>query len=175
LYPHDVYTKILRRFSEKKKIRDYTETVQLLFPSHFFPRSAKTDALAKRLVGGLEKLIEASESVAAMSIELADKVVIVDENAKNVTALIEDINQKTEVANKRQIEANEAQTKIEEDNIVIVREKADADEALAAALPALAAAAAALEGLEKKDITEVKSMAKPPMPVMIVIYYQKYY
>ena len=58
---------------------------------------------------------------------------------------------------------------IEEDNVVITREKAGADEALAEALPALAAAAEALENLEKKDITEIKSFAKPPPLVMMTM------
>lgn len=36
------------------------------------------------------------------------------------------------------------------------------------ALPALEMAAKALEELDKKDITEIKSMASPPAPVMTV-------
>ncbi|CAD7925016.1 unnamed protein product [Amoebophrya sp. A120] len=127
-----------------------------------------TDTLKKRLGGGLEKLIEAADQVAVMQVELSKKVVVVDENAKNVTALIEEIKQKTEVANKRQEEANAAAAKIEADNIVIVREKADADQALQAAMPALAAAAEALENLDKKDITEVKAFTTPPPAVAAV-------
>jgi len=44
---------------------------------------------------------------------------------------------------------------------VIVEEKSQADEALAAALPALEMAVQALEELEKKDITEIKAALVP--------------
>ena len=47
-------------------------------------------------------------------------------------------------------------------------EKADAEEALTAALPALEAARLALEDLEKSDITEIRSFATPPEPVQTV-------
>ncbi|CAD7947894.1 unnamed protein product [Amoebophrya sp. A25] len=164
-YSPDFEAKFKRKnFATPKNYLDYLANY-----SEFLEKNRdNSDALKKRLGGGLEKLIEAAEQVSVMSEELAKKVVIVADNAKNVSALIEEINQKTEVATKRQEEANAAAKKIEEDNVVIVREKADADEALQAALPALAAAAEALENLDKKDITEVKAFTTPPPAVMAV-------
>uniref|UniRef100_A0A0G4IFQ9 AAA+ ATPase domain-containing protein n=1 Tax=Chromera velia CCMP2878 TaxID=1169474 RepID=A0A0G4IFQ9_9ALVE len=127
------------------------------------------DAMSSRLDGGLTKLIQASEAVAVMSKDLAEKKIIVDKNAKEVQALIETIQEKTEAANAREKEAKLAKEQIEKDNVIIEAEKADADEALKAALPALEAAAKALENLNKNDITEIKSMAKPPAAVMSVM------
>merc|ERR1719399_2754459 len=121
-----------------------------------------------RLSSGLEKLIEAAEQVAVMSKELAEKLVIVEKNAKGVAVLLEEIAEKSVKVNARQEEAAAASKKIDEDSIVIAREKEEADSALAAALPALAAAAEALANLDKKDLTEIKSMASPPTAVMIV-------
>ena len=44
----------------------------------------------------------------------------------------------------------------------------DAEDALAEALPALEASRIALDDLEKSDVTEIRSFAKPPKPVQVV-------
>merc|ERR1719174_1252403 len=103
-----------------------------------------------------------------MSKELAEKLVVVEKHAKGVAVLLEEIAEKSVKVNARQEEAAAASKKIDEDSIVIEREKEEADIALQAALPALEAAAKALEDLDKKDLTEIKSMASPPTAVMIV-------
>ena len=61
--------------------------------------------------------------------------------------------------------AQKSEKQIQEDSVIIVREKADADEALSAAIPALEAAAAALDALDAKDISEVKGFVTPPPAV----------
>eukprot|EP00397_Hematodinium_sp_SG-2012_P000029 GEMP01000029.1.p1 GENE.GEMP01000029.1~~GEMP01000029.1.p1 ORF type:complete len:4546 (+),score=1158.20 GEMP01000029.1:32-13639(+) len=153
-----------RNFATPKNYLDYLSNYMDFLQNN----RNKLEQMSVRLGGGLEKLIQAAEQVAVMSKELATKKAIVDQNAIAVASLIDEINDKTAVASKRQEEANAAAKQIEEDNIIIVREKGDADEALAAALPALDMAAKALEELDKKDLTEIKSMASPPPPVMIV-------
>eukprot|EP00919_Chromeraceae_sp_WS-2016_P072391 GHVR01171232.1.p1 GENE.GHVR01171232.1~~GHVR01171232.1.p1 ORF type:complete len:2780 (-),score=639.98 GHVR01171232.1:32-7840(-) len=127
------------------------------------------DTQSSRLNGGLAKLVQAAEAVAIMSTDLAEKKVVVDANAKKVSILISDIQDKNSVAEKRQKEAAAAAEQIEKDSIIIRHEKAEADKALEAALPALERAAAALENLNKSDITEIKSMAKPPVAVAQVM------
>jgi dynein heavy chain len=94
--------------------------------------------------------------------------VVVDQKKKDVAQLLEDIAEKSVKVSGRQEEAAAKSKKIEEDSVIIEREKAAADVALEAALPALAAAADALESLDKKDIGEIKGMASPPTAVMIV-------
>ena len=44
----------------------------------------------------------------------------------------------------------------------------DAEDSLAEALPALEAARIALDDLDKNDVTEIRSFAKPPKPVQTV-------
>lgn len=44
----------------------------------------------------------------------------------------------------------------------------DAEDSLAEALPALEAARLALDDLDKSDVTEIRSFAKPPKPVQVV-------
>merc|ERR1711972_156622 len=51
---------------------------------------------------------------------------------------------------------------------VIKVEKAEAEAALEEAIPALEEARAALDNLNKSDVTEIKSFAKPPEPVQVI-------
>ena len=44
----------------------------------------------------------------------------------------------------------------------------DAEDSLAEALPALEAARIALDDLDKNDVTEIRSFAKPPKPVQTI-------
>jgi len=120
----------------------------------------------KRLAGGLSKLVDAARDVDRMSIELKDAQVIVSAKTVEVETLIEQITEKTTIANKQKGEAEVMQAEASEQSIVIAREKGKADAALEEAIPALEMAESALANLHKEDITEVKSMAKPPALVM---------
>ena len=55
----------------------------------------------KRLAGGLSKLVDAARDVDRMSIELKDAQVVVSAKTVEVEALIEQITEKTTIANKR--------------------------------------------------------------------------
>ena len=54
----------------------------------------------KRLAGGLSKLVDAARDVDRMSIELKDAQVVVSAKTVEVEALIEQITEKTTIANK---------------------------------------------------------------------------
>ncbi|KAF4659064.1 Dynein heavy chain 10, axonemal [Perkinsus olseni] len=164
-YSPDFEAKFKRRnFATPKNYLDFLSGYEDLLA-----KNRKTiDAQTQRLGGGLDKLIQAANQVTVMSKDLAEKKVVVDEKALAVGTLIEEINEKSITVSKHQKVANEQAKQIADDNVIIQREKEDADTALAEALPALDMAAKALEELDKKDITEVKSMASPPAPVMIV-------
>lgn len=77
---------------------------------------------------------------------------------------------------KEQKNADESQKRIEGERIKIEKEKeeteklaADAEQELAKATPALKAAQEAVEGLDKKNISEIKSFASPPLDVLMVM------
>lgn len=74
----------------------------------------------------------------------------------------------TDIANKKKEEASTKQIEVEQQSKVVTVEKAEAEEALNAALPALEAARLALEDLDRNDITEIRSFATPPEAVQIV-------
>jgi len=93
-----------KNFATPKNYLDFLENYAQMLELN----RGKVDQLSQRLGSGLEKLISAAEQVAVMSKQLEEKLVVVEANAKNVANLIEEINTKTEIAQKRQIEAETA-------------------------------------------------------------------
>ncbi|XP_056602848.1 dynein axonemal heavy chain 10 isoform X1 [Triplophysa dalaica] len=125
-------------------------------------------AQCKRLEGGLDKLKEAGEQLAELNIKLADQKVVLAEKTSACEILLQEICSNTAVAEEKKALAEEKANEIEEQNNVLVVEKKDAESSLAEALPALEAARIALQDLDKADVTEIRSFAKPPKQVQVV-------
>ncbi|XP_056113379.1 dynein axonemal heavy chain 10 [Rhinichthys klamathensis goyatoka] len=125
-------------------------------------------AQCKRLEGGLDKLKEASGQLAELNTKLAEQKVVLAEKTAACEILLEEICSNTAVAEEKKALAEEKAKEIEEQNKVIVVEKKDAESSLAEALPALEAARMALQDLDKSDVTEIRSFAKPPKQVQVV-------
>eukprot|EP00002_Diphylleia_rotans_P017763 TRINITY_DN3442_c0_g1_i2.p1 TRINITY_DN3442_c0_g1~~TRINITY_DN3442_c0_g1_i2.p1 ORF type:complete len:3137 (-),score=716.67 TRINITY_DN3442_c0_g1_i2:70-9480(-) len=122
----------------------------------------KIGDLTSRLDGGLQKLIQAGTEVEALNEDLEKQQVIVMEKTNANNQLLEMITQRTAIAEAKQQIATK---KEEEQNVMkenILKEKAEAEQALEAALPELDAATQALASLTKNDITEIRTFAKPP-------------
>uniref|UniRef100_UPI0037E7F8F2 dynein axonemal heavy chain 10 n=1 Tax=Semicossyphus pulcher TaxID=241346 RepID=UPI0037E7F8F2 len=122
----------------------------------------------KHLEGGLDKLKEASEQLAELNVKLAEQKVILAEKSVACEALLDEITTNTTVAEEKKTLAEDKAKEIEEQNKVIAVEKKEAESSLAEALPALEAARMALQDLEKSDVTEIRSFAKPPKQVQVV-------
>ncbi|MED6232426.1 Dynein heavy chain 10, axonemal, partial [Ataeniobius toweri] len=122
----------------------------------------------KRLEGGLDKLKEASDLLAELNVKLADQKVVLAEKSKTCETLLENIATNTSVAEEKRALAQEKAKEIEEKNKVLAAEKKEAESSLAEALPALEAARHALQDLERSDVTEIRSFAKPPKQVQVV-------
>ncbi|KAG7265791.1 LOW QUALITY PROTEIN: hypothetical protein CRUP_036669 [Coryphaenoides rupestris] len=125
-------------------------------------------AQCKRLEGGLDKLKEASGQLAELNTKLAEQKVVLAEKSTACETLLQEISTNTIVAEEKKVLAEDKAKEIEEQNKVIAVEKMDAESSLAEALPALEAARAALQDLEKSDVTEIRSFAKPPKQVQVV-------
>uniref|UniRef100_A0A3Q3MNV8 Dynein axonemal heavy chain 10 n=1 Tax=Mastacembelus armatus TaxID=205130 RepID=A0A3Q3MNV8_9TELE len=125
-------------------------------------------AQCKRLEGGLDKLKEASEQLAELNVKLAEQKVVLAEKSTACEALLDEIVANTTVAEEKKALAEDKAKEIEEQNEVIAVEKKEAESSLAEALPALEAARNALQDLEKSDVTEIRSFAKPPKQVQVV-------
>ncbi|ESO91629.1 hypothetical protein LOTGIDRAFT_122204, partial [Lottia gigantea] len=122
----------------------------------------------ERLAGGLSKIADASDMLAVLSDKLAVQEVAVREKTAACQELLEEIAIGTKQATEKKEMAQKKGKEIEEQNKIIVVEKKEAEDALAEALPALEMARIALEDLEKSDVTEIRSFAKPPKAVQTV-------
>jgi dynein heavy chain len=119
----------------------------------------------QRLSSGLTKILEASEQLSVLNEKLEVQKVAVTEKSEACEALLVDITAKTTEANEKKELAEKKSVDIEEQNKVIAVEKEEAEAALAEALPALEEARLALDDLDRSDVTEIRSFAKPPPEV----------
>lgn len=120
---------------------------------------------ANKLRNGLGKIEDTRLKVEGMSEELVVNQQQVIEFQAECDAFIIKIQKETADADVAKIAVSEQSQKIsvEEDEIKILAASAEKD--LKKAMPALDAATLALDSLNKKDLTEVKSYAKPPIKV----------
>ncbi|XP_074463065.1 dynein axonemal heavy chain 10 [Larus michahellis] len=126
-------------------------------------------AQCKRLDGGLVKLKEASIQLVELNKKLAEQKIVLAEKAAACEALLQEISANTEVAEEKKKLAEEKAVEIEEQNKIIATEKAAAEAALAEVMPILEAAKLELQKLDKSDVTEIRSFAKPPKQVQAVL------
>ncbi|CAH8577937.1 unnamed protein product [Schistosoma turkestanicum] len=126
-------------------------------------------SLSKRIDGGLQKLVEAQESVAQLTRELAMKEKDLDVANKEAEEVLRTVtvqqNAATEVRNKVQVVKDKAQAIVDD----IDREKALAEAKLEAAKPALQEAEEALNTIKPADIATVRRLGKPPHLIMRIM------
>ncbi|XP_044223058.1 dynein axonemal heavy chain 8-like [Thunnus albacares] len=127
------------------------------------------NTLAERMNVGLDKLMEASKSVAQLSkdLEIKEKeLAIASVKADKVVAEVTvSAEAATIVKNEVQIVKDKAQKIVDEIGV----EKAIAEEKLEAAKPALEEAKAALNTIKPADVATVRKLAKPPHLIMRIM------
>ncbi|KAJ3347122.1 Dynein heavy chain 6, axonemal [Entophlyctis luteolus] len=146
----------------------YLELINL-YTSMLHEKRKELGTARDRLKNGLNKLFETNDLVARMQVELEELGPELKQKAFDVEALMVKIAKDQETA--------DGVRKVVSDEEVIVRDKANVTESIAAeaqkdldeALPALQAAYRALDALEKKDIAELKVFTKPPDLVLLVM------
>ncbi|XP_071880489.1 dynein axonemal heavy chain 10 isoform X1 [Anas platyrhynchos] len=126
-------------------------------------------AQCKRLDGGLDKLKEASIQLVELNKKLAEQRIVLAEKSAACEALLKEISANTEVAEEKKKLAEEKAAEIQEQNRIIAMEKMEAESALAEVMPVLEAAKLELQKLDKSDVTEIRSFAKPPKQVQAVL------
>ena len=130
---------------------------------------SETGELASRMNTGLNKLVEASESVAKLSKELAVKekeLAIASQEAEKV--LVE-VTQSAQAAEKVKAQVQKVKDKAQAIVDDIAKDKASAEEKLEAAKPALEEAESALQTIKASDIATVRKLAKPPHLIMRIM------
>ena len=123
----------------------------------------------QRLEIGVEKMEETNEMVNEMQITLTELQPVLVQKAVDAEELLKQtaIEQVDAERIAKRVQADEAVVKKQADETAAIQ--ADAQKDLDRALPALEAAVQSLKGLDKKDITEMKSFANPPKAVKTVL------
>jgi len=136
-----------------------------LYKAMLSKRRGETDGLIERYVNGVEKLKSTAEQVGGLEDQLKLKAVEVEEKKAQAEAMIPQLETEKAKATAEAETANgiASEATKKEEEVVVMKRSIEGD--LAAAEPALEAAGKALDGLNKKDLGELKSLGKPPAGV----------
>eukprot|EP00117_Sycon_ciliatum_P004310 scpid857/ scgid8744/ Dynein heavy chain 5, axonemal; Axonemal beta dynein heavy chain 5; Ciliary dynein heavy chain 5 len=125
--------------------------------------------LAKRMKTGLDKLIEASESVAQLSKELAVKEKDLAVASVKAEKVLVEVTASAQAAEKVKAEVQKVKDKAQAIVDAIATDKAVAEGKLEAARPALEEAEAALQTIKPAHISTVRKLANPPHLIMRIM------
>uniref|UniRef100_A0A8D1KVR1 AAA+ ATPase domain-containing protein n=1 Tax=Sus scrofa TaxID=9823 RepID=A0A8D1KVR1_PIG len=124
---------------------------------------------AERMNIGLDKLMEASESVAKLSQDLAVKEKELAVASVKADAVLAEVTVSAQASAKVKNEVQEVKDKAQKIVDEIDTEKVKAETKLEAARPALEEAEAALNTIKPNDIATVRKLAKPPHLIMRIM------
>ncbi|CAD5118803.1 DgyrCDS7483 [Dimorphilus gyrociliatus] len=140
-----------------------------MYKQYYTKKMSDVNDTQKRILTGLEKLAEASQSVDMLNKELAEKEIYL----RKATEMADDVLTRVTI-NKKEAEIAKTEVmklKIKAASIVdeISIEKAAAESKLEAAKPALEEAENALKTIKAQDIQVVKKLGKPPHLIMRIM------
>jgi dynein heavy chain len=162
------------QFAAKLRRKNYTTPKNYLdYISTYISILEKKDQENKnqqdRLLVGIDKIKEAEIELKKLNEDLAIQKVKVTKRTEEVESLLKEIAAGTAEASEKKELAIVKSKDIEEQTKVINKEKGEAEEALAEAMPALEAARLALEDLKREDITEIRAFKNPPLAVETIL------
>ena len=161
------------RFLKVERRYNYTTPKSFLELISFYKKvlSEKRDNinhLISNYERGLKILAETKNKVEYLEQDLKVKMVEVQKRRQETDLLIKKVGDESAIAEGEQAKANEEEEKTNVATEAANKLKMETEKALEEALPALKKAEAAVACLDKKIITEMKSLASPPQMVIIV-------
>jgi dynein heavy chain len=161
------------QFAQKLRRRNYTTPKNYLdyivtYINMLNKKNKENKSQQDRLLVGIDKIKEAEIELKKLNDDLAIQKVMVTKRTEEVEALLKEIAEATTEAEEKKQLALVKSTDIQEQTIIIDKEKGEAEMALQEALPALEVARIALEDLDRNDITEIRAFKNPPPQVELV-------
>jgi len=162
----DYYNEEIRHaYTTPKMFLDYVELVNHLLQKIKMDTNAKRD----RLQAGLEKLEKTSEGVADLREKLESDMLLVKEKTDAAEIIMKDVSERTKIADSERVAASadeEACAAIQRECNRLQRE---CEDDFKACEPILEEAEQSLLTLDKKNLTELKSLPSPPAGVEDVL------
>jgi dynein heavy chain len=147
--------------------KSYLDLISL-YKSMLHDKKTKIHVLKDRLENGLEKMNSAAEQVAELQENLVKDMAIVAEKKQATDKLIVIVGQETNIAMDQKAIAQGEEEKCSAIAKEVMDFQAVCEKEMAAAEPVIQAAMDALNSLDKKSLTELKSLASPPAKVDLV-------
>uniref|UniRef100_A0A672LPL1 Dynein, axonemal, heavy chain 5 like n=1 Tax=Sinocyclocheilus grahami TaxID=75366 RepID=A0A672LPL1_SINGR len=125
--------------------------------------------LAERMNTGLERLMEAEQSVNELRVELREKEKVLEVANQKAEVVLQEVTAKAQAAEKVKVQVQKVKDKAQAIVDEIEGDKKVAESKLEAAKPALEAAEGALKTLKPADIATVRKLGKPPHLIMRIM------
>uniref|UniRef100_A0A8B9E3A9 Dynein axonemal heavy chain 8 n=1 Tax=Anser cygnoides TaxID=8845 RepID=A0A8B9E3A9_ANSCY len=171
---HDIVSESCENYFQRYRRRAYVTPKSYLsfingYKEVYSEKLASINEQAERMQIGLSKLMEASESVAKLSQELAVKEKELAVASVKADEVLAEVTASAEAASKVKNEVQGVKDKAQKIVDEIDLEKVKAESKLEAAKPALEEAEAALNTIRPVDIATVRKLAKPPHLIMRIM------
>ncbi|KAF2988285.1 hypothetical protein EK904_001939 [Melospiza melodia maxima] len=171
---HDIVSESCENYFQRYRRRAYVTPKSYLsfingYKEVYTEKLNSINEQAERMQTGLSKLMEASESVAQLSKDLAIKEKELAVTSAKADKVLEEVKQSAEAATKIKLEVQEVKDKAQRIVDAIDIEKQEAEKKLEAAKPALEEAEEALKTIRPEDIATVRKLAKPPHLIMRIM------
>ena len=118
---------------------------------------------------GLSKLKQTQENVAELKVGLASKTVELREKEVLANNKLQQMVADQNEAQKRKDEAEKMSIEVDKQQVAIAERKEKAQSELEEAEPALISARDSVKGIKKKDLDEVRNLARPPINVKLTL------